>query len=160
MKHLYTVITRAKANLWIYETSADCELPILTEWINKELIEVVDPNDAKFKPHRSFATAKESTPKQWKLQGDLLRSEMKWKQASLCYRKANRPDLETETEAIALEAEPLLTRQQYHEIAVAYLKADEIAHNTRFLLQAAKNLACGREYLHAAWLYRTLSKVQ
>ena len=170
LKHLYTVITRAKVNLWIYESEPVDEhlLPILTEWKESSmpLIDVVDPNDPSFKFDISFVTAKKSTPKQWKLQGDTLRKQEKWKQASLCYRKAHRFDLEAETEAMALESEEesTHTRSQYYEIAVAYLKADEILDNATHLVKVAKNLFHAArnpdEYLRAAWLYKALRMVR
>ena len=160
LKHLYTAITRAKGNLWIYEAAANQEskLPILREWINSSegLVELVDPNDQYFMPVISFATAKTSTPKQWKLQGDVLRQEGKWRQASFCYQRADRPDLQTETEAEGLEAQQ---DSNCLEVALAYLKADEINHNAKFIEKVAKNLLQARKVLHAAWLYKTLSNV-
>ena len=141
LKHLYTAITRAKGNLWIYETMPNQEnkLPILREWTSSgdDLVEIIDPKDSNSKPEKSFATAKTSTPRQWKLQGDALRQERRWRQASFCYQRANRSDLETETEAEGLEAQPNL---HYLEIALAYLKADEVAHDIRFVEKVAKNL--------------------
>ena len=78
LKHLYTAITRAKANLWIYESKPFDEhsLPILRMWreetIDAPLIDIVDPNSPSFKFEKSFATAKVSTLKGWKSQGDFL----------------------------------------------------------------------------------------
>ena len=164
LKHLYTVITRAKANLWIYESEAINEhfLPILTEWkeSSEPLIHVVDLNDPNEKFEASFATAKHSTPKEWKKQGDLLKREKRWKQASLCYKLAHHFDLVAETEVMALKDEPL---PQYQDIAVALLKLDEIDHNTNHLVEVAGNLCCAaknpEDFLHVAWLYKALKMV-
>ena len=78
----------------------------------------------------------------------------------MCYRKVNRFDLEAE----ALLANPHLSRQQYHEIVIAYLQADEVAHNSVHLLKAAENLYNAAEKHHyelldVAWLYKSLKKV-
>ena len=165
LKHLYTAITRAKANLWIYESRLHDEhsLPILRMWReginNVPLIDVVDPNDAGFKFQKSFATAKVSTPKHWKSQGDFLLKNRRWEQAAMCYRNAQRFDLEAE----ALLANPHLSRQKYHEIVIAYLQADELAHNSVYLVKVAENLynsaKYSYEFLDVAWLYRSLKKV-
>lgn len=167
LKHLYTVITRAKVNLWIYESKPveDHLLPILTQWRDstEPLIDIVDLNDPNIESDASFATAKQSTPKQWKSQGDLLKREKLWKQASLCYKFAHRFDLATETEIMALEAEPSPSRSQYHDLAVAFLKLDEIAHNAKHLIKVADCLLQAarypEDYLDIAWLYKALRMV-
>ena len=165
LKHLYTAITRAKANLWIYESKPFDEhsLPILRMWGEETndapLIDIVDPDNPSFKFEKSFATAKVSTLKGWKSQGDFLLKNKRWKQAAMCYRKVNRFDLEAE----ALLANPHLSRQQYHEIVIAYLQADEVAHNPVHLIKVAENLYSAAKYpdefLDVAWIFRSLKKV-
>lgn len=167
LKQLYTVITRAKVNLWIYESEPIVEhlLPILKEWRegfdSEPLIDIIDPGNQNFSFEKSFATAKKSTPKQWKLQGDTLLQSKRWKQAALCYRKAYRFDLEAEA---LLTSSKLPSCPTYHEIVIAYLQADEIAHNAAFLAEAAKNLCHVAkkpdDYLDIAWLYKSLMMVR
>lgn len=162
LKHLYTVITRAKANLWIYAMK-EHYLPTLKEWRENSvpLIHVVDLNDPNENFEASFATAKCSTSKEWKKQGDLLKREKQWKQASLCYKLAHRFDLVAETEVVALQDEPL---PQYQDIAIALLKLDEIAHNAHHLVEVAGNLCCAakqpEDFLNVAWLYKALKMVR
>ncbi len=157
---MYTAITRAKCKLWIYETTPDreTEIRILREWSKSgnELIEVIDPVSTNL-PGVSLATERVSTLKQWKMQGDLLRQEKKWKQACFCYERADRPDLETQTEIERLEAQP---QPNYLEIALAYLTADEVAHDVKFIEEAAENLVRAENYTLAAQLYTALSKVR
>ena len=166
LKHLYTAITRAKANLWIYESKPFDEhsLPILRMWREGTnyvpLIDIIDPSSPSFNFEKSFATAKVSTPEGWKSQGDFLLKNKRWKHAAMCYRKVNRFDLEAE----ALLANPDLSRQRYHEIVIVYLQADEVAHNSVHLLKAAKNMFNAaekhrHELLDVAWLYKSLKKV-
>ena len=159
LKHLYTAITRAKCKLWIYETTPnkETELPILREWIKSggELVEVVEPVSSNL-TGLSFVPEKESTSNQWKMQGDVLHQEKKWKQACFCYKRANCPDLEIQTEIERLEAQ---SQPNHLEIALAYLKADEVAHDVRFIEEAAKNLVRAGKYALAAQVYILLSKV-
>ncbi len=165
LKHLYTAITRAKANLWIYESKPFDEhsLPILRTWREGTngvpLIDIIDPNSPSFNFQKSFATAKVSTPQKWKSQGDFLLKNNRWKQAAMCYRKVHRFDLLAE----ALLANPYLSRQQYHEIVIAYLQADEVAHNSVHLMKIAKYLYSAarhpNDFLDIAWLYKSLKKV-
>ena len=174
LKQLYTVITRAKVNLWIYESQPFSihELPILGEWSESgsglPLVDTIDPGDPSFKFSESFATVEKSTPKQWKLQGDTLLRHKKWKQASLCYRKAERFDLEAETDAKALEAKALETKAShtvsyYSEVAVAYLKVNKITRNPTYLTRVAENLHFAAktpdEFLRVSWLYQKLKLV-
>lgn len=159
LKHFYTAITRAKCKLWIYETTPDqeIELPILRELIKSDgaLIEVIEPTSLNM-TGVSFATARKSIPDQWKMQGDALRQEKKWRQACFCYERANRPDLETQTEIERLETQP---QPNHLELALAYLKADEVAHDVRFIEGAAENLVRAGNHALAAQLYTALSKV-
>lgn len=155
---MYTVITRAKTNLWLYETTED-KLPIVTEWIQNGLMDNFDPNSTEVEPNMSFATAKRDMPKQWKLQGDMLKQEKRWKQACLCYRQAGRFDLEALTQAMALESQLELSELQHLEIASYYFMADEISHNESLLLQAARHLEHARSFAEAGWLYEAFSMV-
>lgn len=159
LKHLYTAITRAKCKLWIYETTPDqeIEIRILREWSKSggELVEIIEPASSNM-AGVSLATERKSTLKQWKMQGDVLRQEKKWKQACFCYKRASCPDLETQTEIERLEAQPQPNRL---ELALAYLRADEVAHDVGFIEEAAKNLMREGNYTLAAQLYMALSKV-
>ena len=124
------------------------------------LIDVIDPGNPNFSFEKSFATARKSTPKQWKLQGDTLLQSNRWKQAALCYRKAYRFDLEAE--ALLTSNKPL-SHTNYHEVVIAYLQADEIAHNAAHLVKVAENLwhAARKpdDFLDIAWLYNSLKMV-
>ena len=126
---------------------------------NAPLIEVIDPNNPSFKFEKSFATAKTSTPKQWKSQGDFLLKNKRWKQAAMCYRKAHHFDLEAD----ALLANPHLSRPKYHEIVIAYLQADEVTHNAAHLVKVADYLRHVAknpdDFLDTAWLYKSLKMV-
>ena len=104
----------------------------------------------------SFATVRKTTRDQWKLQGDALYREKKWRQACFCYKRANRPDLETQTEVKWLENQ---LQPDYLEIALAYLIADEVDHDVEFIEKAANNLVIIGNISDAAWLYTALSKV-
>ena len=147
--------------MWIYETTPnqETELPILREWTKSgdELVEVIEP--AFLNAGLSFATARKSTQNQWKTLGDALRHQKKWRQACYCFERANRPDFETQTEIEKLEIQ-LPVQPNYLEIALDYLKADEVAHNVKFIEKAAENLVKAEHYANAAWLYIALSKVR
>lgn len=155
---MYTVITRAKTNLWLYETTED-KLPVVREWIQRGLMDIFDPSSTVFEPNTSFATAKRDTPQQWKLQGDMLKLEKRWQQACFCYRQAGHFDLEALTQAMALESQIELSKLQHLEIASYYFMADEISHDGRLLLEVAKHLVHARLFDEAGWLYEASSKV-
>ena len=145
--------------MWIYETTPnqETELPILREWTKSgdELVEVIEP--ASLNAGVSFATARKSTQNQWRRLGDALLHQEKWRQAYYCFNRANHLDLETQTEIEKLEKQ---LRPSHLEIALAYLEADEVAHDVKFIEKAAENLVKAGHYADAAWLYIALSKVR
>jgi len=47
LKYLYTAITRAKCNLWIYDSNEDKRLPVFDYWCKRNLVKVVRVDDAK-----------------------------------------------------------------------------------------------------------------
>lgn len=157
---MYIAITRAKGNLWIYETTPDLEteIPILRQWINHELVEVIEP-ESLTAAAISLATVRKSTVNQWKMQGDALHHKNKWRQACFCYERANRPDLKTQTEIERLEKLEEQQQPDHLEIALAFLKADEVAHDVKLIEKAADNLVKSGNYVDAGWLYTALSKV-
>ena len=103
LKYLYTAITRARCNLWIYESNADKRTPMFYYFQKRDLVRVlsvVDSNqfDSKgVKPMDHLTFTKASSPEEWKQQGDRFRVKKMWDMAIFCYNKAGMIGLVNET---------------------------------------------------------------
>ena len=88
LKRLYTAITRAKSNLWIYDSNENLRLPMFNYWYKRNLIKIVEThgNDGAY----SVVFAANSTPEQWKAQGDNLMEKHHFEQALHCYQRAGK----------------------------------------------------------------------
>ena len=158
-KHLYTAITRAKCNLWIYDSNEKARLPMLDYWHKRGAVAVVSE-----KSTFSYKTAVSSNPSDWKKQGDVFRKSGLWEQAIFCYRKAG-----SEYDYLAKESEAHYLIQSAHqhkpqlylEASVCLLECNEMKHNLSCLQNAAMCLmkCIPHKYEEAGWLYEKLGKL-
>ena len=88
LKRLYTAITRAKSNLWIYDSNQKLRLPMFNYWYKRNLVKVVQTqrNEDIF----DVVFAANSAPEQWKAQGDNLMEKGHFEQALHCYQRAGK----------------------------------------------------------------------
>ena len=100
LKYLYTAVTRAKCNLWIYDSDRKTRLPMFDYWHKRDLVKVVQAQPSKGSQGvYTLVFASNSTPEQWKAQGDNFKKKHLWEQAILCYQRAG-----PENEYLAKEA--------------------------------------------------------
>jgi hypothetical protein len=170
LKYLYTAVTRAKCNLWIYDSDPQSRLPIFDYWYKRDLVKVVQKEDqlslASNESQDKYALvfASNSTPEQWKAQGDNFKKKHLWEQAILCYQRAG-----PENEYLAKESRAyhLIQRarhqkpQLYLEAALRFLECDELHHNLHCLNGAALCLRNSKppRYHEAAKLFEQLNKL-
>ena len=164
LKYLYTAVTRAKCNLWIYDSDRKTRLPMFDYWHKRNLVKVVQaqPSDGSQGVY-TLVFASNSTPEQWKAQGDNFKKKHLWEQAILCYQRAGQ-----ENEYLAKEARAyhLIQRarhqrpQLYLEAALSFLECDELHHNLHYLNGAALCLRNSKppKYHEAAKLFECLGE--
>ena len=160
LKYLYTAITRAKCNLWIYDSSKKNRTPMLHYWHRKGAVRIVavEGSDGQ---NFNLGFASNSTPEQWSAQGDNFRKRHLWEQAILCYEKAG-----TQYQYLAKEARAYHyiqeARQQKPQLflnaALAFLERDELNHSVNCLNGAALCFKNSRppKQIVAAKLYERL----
>ena len=169
LKYLYTAVTRAKCNLWIYDSDRKTRLPVFDYWHKRDLVKVVKKEDqlsctSKESQDNYFLVfASNSTPEQWKAQGDNFKKKHLWEQAILCYQHAG-----SENEYLATEAHAyhLIQRarhqkpQLYLEAALSFLECDELHHNLHYINGAAICLRNSKppKYHEAAKLFERLGE--
>ena len=164
LKYLYTAVTRAKCNLWIYDSDRKARLPMFDYWYKRDFVKVVQaqPSGASQGVY-TLVFASNSTPEQWKAQGDNFKKKHLWEQAILCYQRAG-----PENEYLAKEARAyhLIQRarhqkpQLYLEAALNFLECDRLHHNLHYLNGAALCLRNSKppKYGEAAKLFERLGE--
>ena len=162
-KYLYTAITRAKCNLWIYDSSESRRLPMLDYWMRCGLVRVVRVGE-KEEDDRVLFTAT-STPEQWRTQGDYFRKKGLWEPAIKCYHKAGDTLSEKEAEAYLFAQKarhskiPREIQEWFEKAALAFLTCDYKSHDVKYLVNAAKCLKNARKHAEAAKLFERLGQV-
>lgn len=165
LKYLYTAITRAKCNLWIYDSDKDKRLPVFDYWSKKGLVKVIRVSDISKDDQGSLFSAT-STKEEWKTQGDYFKRKRLWEPAMKCFQNAECPHLESEARAYSLAQQartPGLKPKEKEEIylksAHAFLKCDQSQHDYQCLENAAKCLKNAKKYEESSQLYLYLGQV-
>lgn len=139
LKYLYTAITRAKCNLWIYDSNKKNRTPVLNYWHRRGAVRIVaaDGSDGQ---NYSLVFASNSTPEQWSAQGDNFRKRHLWEQAILCYEKAGIQYQYLAKEALAyhyIQEARQQKPQLFLNAALAFLERDGLNHSVSCLNGAA-----------------------
>ena len=166
LKYLYTAITRAKCNLWIYDSNVKRRLPMFDLWYKQDLVKVVGDNLTGVDSQHSLMFASISTAHQWKVQGDYFMKRSRWEQAKHCYDRAGPENVYLSVEAnarfVVQQASKLAKPQLYLEAAVDFLRRDQLMHSVQCLLFAAQCLrrAKPQKFSSAAVMFERLEKVR
>uniref|UniRef100_A0A4X2LFF3 Tetratricopeptide repeat and ankyrin repeat containing 1 n=1 Tax=Vombatus ursinus TaxID=29139 RepID=A0A4X2LFF3_VOMUR len=158
LKQLYTAITRARVNLWIFDENRDKRAPAFRYFIRRDLVQVVKTDENKDFDDSMFV--KTSTPEEWIVQGDYYAKHQCWKVAAKCYQKGAAFD--KEKLALAHHAvlnvkskkvSPKEKQMEYLELAKTYLECGEPK-------LSLKCLGYAREFQLSGLLCEKLGKVR
>ena len=165
LKYLYTAITRAKCNLWIYDSDEKDRLPMFDYWHRRGLVKIIRLNEISQKDE-SVLFAATSTKEEWKKQGDYFKKKKLWEPAMKCYVKAEEIYLEKEAKAYCLvqqarapNLKPRDMEELYLQAALAFLECDRSKHDVKSLRYAASFLKKAKRPNEAGLLYAKLSRV-
>ena len=165
LKYLYTAITRAKCNLWIYDSDEEKRLPVFDYWSKCGLVKVVRISDIQNEAQNTLFSAT-SSKEEWKAQGDYFKKKRLWEPAMKCYRRAECPHLESEARAYSLVQQArtpgprwIRIEEIYLKSAHAFLKCDQALHDYEYLENAAKCLKNAKKYKESSELYILLRQV-
>ena len=166
LKYLYTAITRAKCNLWIYDSDEIRRLPVFDYWHKRGLIKLIRMTDIS-PEDQSLLFAATSSKEEWKAQGDYFKKKRLWEPAMKCYKNAEDVHLEREAEAYFLVQQAKACSQKLQEMrelylkaALAFLKCDESKHDQKCLVYAAMCLRKAKKHREAGKLYARLERVR
>ncbi|XP_054847017.1 TPR and ankyrin repeat-containing protein 1 isoform X2 [Eublepharis macularius] len=158
LKQLYTAITRARVNLWIFDENSDRRAPAFQYFIKQEFVQVVKTDENKDLDDSMFV--KTSTPEEWIAQGEYYAKHQCWKVAAKCYQKGGA--VEKEKLALAHDAvlqvqskkiSPKDKQMEYMDLAKIYLECGEPN-------LALKCLFHSKEYPLCAQLCEKLGRVK
>ena len=165
LKYLYTAITRAKCNLWIYDSDEKKRLPMFDYWHRRGLVNIIRLDELSQQDESNLFTAT-STKEEWKKQGDYFKKKKLWEPAMKCYVKADEMYLEKEAMAYCLFQQartPNIKQREMEEIylkaALAFLECDRLKHDVKSLRYAASFLKKAKRSNEAGLLYAKLKRV-
>ncbi|XP_009953660.1 PREDICTED: TPR and ankyrin repeat-containing protein 1, partial [Leptosomus discolor] len=158
LKQLYTAVTRAKVNLWIFDEDSDKRAPAFKYFIDREFVQVVKADEKKDLDDSMFA--KTSTPEEWIAQGDYYAKHQFWEVAAKCYQKggaAEKSKLALAHDAVlkvhSKKSSPREKQMEYMTLAKTYLECGEPKLSLKCLFQS-------KEFRLCAELCKKLGKVK
>lgn len=162
LKFLYTALTRARCNLWIYDSDDHKNFPMFDYWSRQNLVRIVniDHEMRKTEDLREVLSAP-STPEEWEAQGDYFKRKNLWKPAMKCYHNANRPHLELKAKAFVIfkESQSHKGDEMYLRMAHAFLESNQHQQDENCLENAAKCFKKCKMYKESSQLYKLLGQV-
>ncbi|NWI87759.1 TRNK1 protein, partial [Pitta sordida] len=147
LKQLYTAITRARVNLWIFDEDSDKRAPAFKYFIKRKFVKVVKTDEKKDLDDSMFA--KTSTPEEWIAQGDYYAKHQFWEVAAKCYQKggaAEKSKLALAHDAVlklhAKKSSPREKQVEYMALAKTYLECGEPKLSLKCLFQSKEFRLC------------------
>ena len=168
LKFLYTALTRAKCNLWIYDSDLNKRAPMFHYFQKRNLVKVVSTNNTgsieRSNMQSMFTII--STPEEWKKQGEYFKKKCLWDLAVMCFNKAGMPELACEAHAYSSvllgnkhKSEPKKTREHFLSAAISFFKCLQLQQSAKWIKMAALCLFNAREYALAAPLFLKIRQV-
>ena len=168
LKFLYTALTRAKCNLWIYDSDLNKRAPMFHYFQKRNLVKVVSTdkshNIEQSNMQSMFAIV--STPDEWKRQGEYFKKKYLWDLAVVCFNKAGMPELACEAHAYSSvllgnkhKSEPKKMREHFLSAAISFFKCLQLQQSAKWIKMAALCLFNAREYSLAASLFSRIGQV-
>ncbi|XP_066100841.1 TPR and ankyrin repeat-containing protein 1 isoform X1 [Saccopteryx bilineata] len=158
LKQLYTAITRARVNLWIFDENPEKRAPAFKYFIRRNFVQVVKTDENKDLDDSMFV--KTSTPEEWIAQGEYYAKHQCWKVAAKCYQKGGAFEKEklalahnTALNMKSKKVSPKEKQMEYLELAKTYLECNEPK-------LSLKCLSYAKEFQLSAQLCEKLGKIR
>lgn len=171
LKFLYTAITRARCNLWIYDSDQNrsASAAVFYYFQKRGLVTVLstpssDLSNDKLSEDMELKFTKHSSKEEWKQQGNQFREQKNWRMAIFCYNKAGMDELVKETEAYSnifmAKYVKMDKKQHYLKASLNFLRLSDIQPPLKWIHKAAICLFKACEYDLSALLFLKLHKVR
>ncbi|KAI8776906.1 TPR and ankyrin repeat-containing protein 1, partial [Biomphalaria glabrata] len=168
LKHLYTALTRARVNVWIFDEDEEKRAPMFEYFKALNLVKCMEVGDSE-NITEELMFADSSSPHEWKQAGDNYMKQRLYHVAAKCYSKALQPEkvklalaYQTALEASKLKASPREMREKYLSAGVQFLKCGGLYkaaicfQNAKEILLAAQTYEKNGQFEEAASQYRKL----
>ncbi|XP_070564881.1 TPR and ankyrin repeat-containing protein 1-like isoform X1 [Ptychodera flava] len=160
LKYLYTAVTRARVNVWIFDEDREKRAPMFEYFRKRRLVQVVRIKDNESGQEGlsdgMFATP--STPEEWNKRGDYFYNNKLWKVAAKCYVKGmdKRKAKMSLAHDKAMAAEQL--RENPRKLRAKFLAAADEFLQCEAYQPAARCLYNAKEYHLSANLFEKIGK--
>ena len=165
LKHLYTAVTRAKCNLWIYDSDEVKRRPMFEYWHKNDLARMVNIDQFSWK-NEDVLFSKLSSSEQWQKQGNYFLQKKCWGPAMKCYNKSGDEHMELVAKAHYCfqqakqeQVQREKSKEHFMDAAVTFLKCDQKLHKVQYISNAAICLQKAKRYKEAAVLFKCLQRV-
>lgn len=163
LKHLYTAITRARMNLWIYDEGAEESKPFYYYCLANDLARLVNTSNEN-SDAESLIFAAPSPYEQWSKQGDYYFNLRKWDLAMNCYERGHNYQKKYLTEGYKCvenfgKSKPA-DQSKIKEAAKLFLCADKSKHSIEYIEKAIKCLNIAGLHNEAALLLEKMKNVR
>ncbi|CAG5128713.1 unnamed protein product, partial [Candidula unifasciata] len=132
LKHLYTAITRARVNVWIFDEDSERRAPMFEYFKARGLVKCMGTEECE-NVNEAIMFADKSTAKEWKLAGDKYMHQKLYTVAAKCYRLAEQPEKEkvaiafqTALEASRMKATPKAMRDKYFTSGTQFVECGHL----------------------------------
>ncbi|CAL1538728.1 unnamed protein product [Lymnaea stagnalis] len=132
LKHLYTALTRARVNVWIFDEDEEKRAPMFEYFKALKLVKCMASGSTEDITEEIMFT-ETSSPREWRLAGDNYMKQRLYTIAAKCYRKASQPEKEklanayqTALEASRKKTSPREIRDLYLLAGTQFLKCDDL----------------------------------
>ncbi|KAK7480873.1 hypothetical protein BaRGS_00027874 [Batillaria attramentaria] len=174
LKHLYTAVTRARVNVWIFDQHEEKRGPMFEYFKARKLVKFVsmrDGTDEEGVAQSMFA--EKSSPEEWVKRGDEIMARSLYDVAAKCYAMAG--DVRKQNIAIAhqraleashLRAQPRQMREAFLKAAILFLEChaklslqpESLACRYNLVMKAGRCLQNARENYLAAQVFEKNSQ--
>ncbi|XP_067665654.1 uncharacterized protein [Haliotis asinina] len=160
LKYLYTALTRARVNVWIFDEDEEKRAPMFEYFKARQLVRCISQTEDGYSEFTHMVFAMKSSPEDWVKRGDEMMNQSLYEVAVNCYRMGE--DENKEQIAIAhcqaqgalkLKDNPRKMREEFVCAAHKFLHCGEV-------MKAATCLQNAREFELAAKLFQRMKKFQ
>ncbi|KAG1683154.1 TPR and ankyrin repeat-containing protein 1 [Nymphon striatum] len=149
LKLLYTALTRAKVNIWIFDEDEVKRKPMYNYFLRRKLVKPGFPFDL---------MAQKSSPKEWEDQGDSFLQKKYYELAIHAYTQADAHEKLKVAECWA-QYETALSSEDVPEKQLLLCKVAKEFFEAEMFIETTECLIKAGEYLHAAFLLEKMKRV-
>ncbi|XP_046565526.1 TPR and ankyrin repeat-containing protein 1-like [Haliotis rubra] len=160
LKYLYTALTRARVNVWIFDEDEEKRAPMFEYFKARQLVRCISQSEDGNSEFTHMVFAMKSSPEDWVKRGDEMMSQALYEVAVNCYRMGGDDNKEQlavahcqAQGALKLKDTPRKMREEFVCSAHKFLHCGEV-------IKAATCLQNAREFELAAKLFQRVKKFQ